>query len=186
MSVCKKSTTKFLFRFFNLSTVILLTWYIKQNKTKKHVNKHSRWWWSEWNCFQERWHIFKKICLGDLPPCFPHVLDCTDQASCCQWLWQIPWTSFIVSKLIRDFLKAGRDRALCAVKTLAESGSLRVIFHLVHLNLSWIPSLSTLPLICITLCGHIILAHYAKNNVDSISLAQNMQRWHITFENQGN
>lgn len=73
------------------------------------------------------------------------------------------------------YLKAGHDRALHAVKTLAESGSLRVILNLVHLNLSWIPSLSTLPLICITLCGHIILAHYAKNNVDSISLAQNMQ-----------
>lgn len=89
-------------------------------------------------------------------------------------------------QVFQKLLKAGHDIALCAVKTLAESGSLQVIFNLVHLNLSWIPSLSTLPLICITLCGHIILAHYAKNNVDSISLARNMQSWHITFENQGN
>ena len=99
---------------------------------------------------------------------------------------KIPWTDFTVSMYCRDFLKDGHDIALRAVKTLAESGSLRVIFNLVHLNLSWIPSLSTLPLICLTLCGHIILAHYAKNNVDSISLAHNMQSWHITFENQGN
>lgn len=76
---------------------------------------------------------------------------------------------------LSETLKAGHDMALRAVKTLAESGSLRVIVNLAHLNLSWIPPLSTLPLICITLCGHIILAHYAKNNVDSISLAQNMQ-----------
>lgn len=73
---------------------------------------------------------------------------------------------------LSDTLKAGHDMALCAAKTLAESGSLRVIFNLAHLNLSWIPPLSTLPLICITLYGHIILAHYAKNNVDSISLAR--------------
>lgn len=74
---------------------------------------------------------------------------------------------------LSETLKAGHDIALrAAAKTLAESGSLRVIFNLAHLNLSWIPPLSTLPLICITLCGHIILAHYAKNNVDSISLAQ--------------
>lgn len=78
-------------------------------------------------------------------------------------------------QVFQRLLKAGHDIALRAVKTLAESGSLRVIFNLGHLNLSWIPSLSTLPLICITLCGHIILAHYAKNNVDSISLARNMQ-----------
>lgn len=129
-------------------------------------------------------HFWKD--LGDPPHCPSHVIIAHTSRLVAGWLWQIPWTSFIVSKFIRDFLKAGHDRTLRAVKTLAESGSLRVIFNLVHLNLSWIPSLSTLPLICITLCGHIILAHYAKNNVDSISLAQNMQSWHITFENQGN
>lgn len=64
---------------------------------------------------------------------------------------------------------------LRADKVLAESGGFRVIFNHAHPSLSWIPSLSTLPLICITLCGHIILAHYAKNDVDSVFLPHNMQ-----------
>lgn len=141
----------------------------------------------EWvQLFSERWHVLEKICLGDLPHCSPNatyrlltpvlllaaMVKLLEQASLCPSL--------------SETLKAGHDIALRAVKTLAESGSLRVIFNLAHLNLSWIPPLSTLPLICITLCGHIILAHYAKNNVDSISLAQNMQSWHVTFDNQGN
>lgn len=77
-------------------------------------------------------------------------------------------------QVLQKLLKAGHDVALRAAKALAESGSLRVIFNLVRLNLSWTPSLSTLPLVCISLCGHIILAHYAKNN-DSIPLAHNVQ-----------
>lgn len=116
-----------------------------------------------------------------LPQC--HL---SHQSSGCQWWWYSSLNKFHCVQVFQRLLKAGHDIALRAVKTLAESGSLRVIFNLVHLNVSWIPSLSTLPLICITLCGHIILAHYAKNNVDNISLAQNMQSWHITFENQGN
>lgn len=170
---------------YNLSSIILLIGYYKPKKKKKkaHVIKQS---WSEQNYFQERWHILEKICLGDLTHCSPDVIYRSHQSSGCQWRWYSSLNKFHCVQVFQRLLKAGHDIALRAVKTLAESGSLRVIFNLVHLNVSWIPSLSTLPLICITLCGHIILAHYAKNNVDNISLAQNMQSWHIPFENQGN
>lgn len=124
--------------------------------------------------------------LKKLPGCFPGVIYPSHQSQCCQRLWWNSLHKLPCVQVFQKLLKAGHGLALCAGKALAESDGLRVIFNLVHLSLSWIPSLSTLPLICITLCGHIILAHYAKNNVDSISLAYNMQSWHITLENQGN
>lgn len=123
------------------------------------------------------------LCPGHLPHCSPSVSTLSVlflPVAVIKSLWQVSLCPSISET------KAGHDILVLAVTTLAESGSLRVMFDLVHLNLSWIPSLSTLPLICITLCGHIVLAHYAKNNVDSIYSPHNMQSWHITFENQGN